>query len=310
MEGINTKLVDKLLITPTNVKDGIRAGAFQGMGFLGRAPGIYLGDVFPYSIAPSNNGEDPILTGTIPANATIYLPLGSINFAPPTPVPGVTLQDSPEFPSGKCIKLDYERTIEFRADQACTITTSCMDRYLQKIVVQTGYTSTGNRTAIGPAQYYHSIKVKNNSSSEATYDLYVGQKFGLPYMMLYSPVNFTKMVIYDGYPLVTSDNIPAALSWLPVMTLGYDPESILPPTIFSGFTRTSMDLSSLFLDTGPFADTPFDGTKILTFYTQHYGFGNLPPFATREQQAGYLNNNNVSIVGVKPYSENFVPWFN
>jgi hypothetical protein len=308
MEGLNTKLVNKLLITPTNVKDGIRAGAFQGMGFLGRAPGVYLGDVFPYSISPYNDGDDPILTGTIPANATIYLPLGSVNFGPP--YNGVSLQDSPEFPSGKCIKLDYERSIEFQSTQACTITTSCMDRYLQKIVVQTGYTSPGNVVDIGPAQYYHSIKVKNDSGSDLDYALFVGKVFGTPYNMLYDPYDYTKMVIYDGFPLVTSENIPAPITWLPAMFLGYNPETSIPPTIFNGFTRSTMDFSPLFGDGAPFEDKPFDGSRILTFYTQHYGFGNLPPYATRDQQAAFLNNNNVSIVGVKPYSENFVPWFN
>jgi hypothetical protein len=307
MEGINTNLVDKLLITPINVKDGIRAGAFQGMGFLGKAPGIYLGDVFPYSISPYNDGTVSILTGTIPANASIYLPLGNINFVSLTP--GVTKLDSPLFPGGKCIKLDYERTLEFACDQAATITTSCMDRYLQKMVVSNTNTGLGGRTDLGPAQYFQSIRVKNNTSNLLTYNLYVGAVFGVPYNMLYDATTFTKMLVYDGFPLVTSNNVPSAITWLPTFTNGYSPETTTPPGITTGFTRTKINFNSLFVDGAPFEDKPFDGSRILTMYTQHYGFGNLPPYVTRAQQLAWLNNNNTTIIGVKPFSEGFTPWF-
>jgi hypothetical protein len=306
MEGINTNLVDKLLITPTNVKDGIRAGAFQGTGFLGKAPGVYVGEVFPYSIAPSNDGDSEILGGTIPANATVYLPLGNINFAT---IPGVSKLNSPLFPGGECIELDYERSLEFSANESCTITVSSMDRYLQKIVNQVSYSGGNDLTDIGVAKYFHSIKVKNNTSNSLTWSLFVGKVFGVPYNMLYNATDFVKMLIYDGNPLVYSDNIPSPLFWLPTITNGLSPTANAVATITTGFTRPTIDCTPLFDDGAPFVDRLFNGERILTFFTQHFGFGNLPPFASRDEQLQWLNGNNTTIIGVKPYSEGFTPWF-
>lgn len=312
MEGINTNLVDKLMLTPTNVKDGIRAGAFQGMGYLGRGPGVFVGEVFPYSIAPANNGTEAILTGTIEPNATIYLPLGTINFnpAPGVKLPGVTLLDNSLFPGGKCVELDYERSLLFTVDQNCTITTSCMDRYWQKMVIQTVSTQSSNPSPeLGPAKYFQSIKVKNDSSSTLTYNLFVGAKFGVPYMMLYNAPDFIKMMIYDGNPLVTSDGIPSPLTWLPVIVNGVSPTANSVADITTGFTRPTIDCFNLFSDGAPFEDRPFNGEKVLTFFTQHFGFGNLPPFASRDEQLQWLNGNNTTIIGLKPFSDGFTPWF-
>lgn len=303
------------MLTPTNVKDGIRAGAFQGMGYLGRGPGVFVGEVFPYSIAPANNGQDAILTGTIEPNATIYLPLGSIPFIPDPnhpeiKLPGVTLLDSSLFPGGKCVELDYERSLLLAVDQNCTITTSCMDRYWQKMVIQTVSTQGSNPTPdLGPAKYFQSIKVKNDSSSTLTFNLYVGAKFGVPYMMLYNIDDFVKMLIYDGNPLVTSDGIPAPLTWLPALANGVTPTKDAVATITTGFTRPTIDCFNLFIDGAPFEDRPFNGVKVLTFFTQHFGFGNLPSFASREEQLQWLNGNNTTIIGLKPYSDGFTPWF-
>ena len=312
MEGINTNLVNKLMLTPTNVKDGIRAGAFQGMGYLGRGPGVYVGEVFPYSIAPDNNGEDPILTGTIEPNATIYLPLGTINFnpAPGVKLPGVSLLDSSLFPGGKCVELDYERSLFLTTDEFCTVTTSCMDRYWQKMVIQNDLSSGSNpEVELGPAKYFQSIKVKNNTSNTLSYQLYVGQMFGVPYMMLYNIFDFVKMLIYDGNPLVTSDNIPAPLTWLPTLANGVSPTANAVATITTGFTRPTIDFTNLFTSGAPFEDRPFNGARVLTFFTQHFGFGNLPSFASREEQLQWLNGNNTTIIGLKPFSDGFTPWF-
>lgn len=307
MEGINTNLVDKLMLTPTNVKDGIRAGAFQGMGYLGRGPGVFVGEVFPYSIAPANDGVAEILGGTIEPNATIYLPLGNINFLT---TPGVTLLDSSLFAGGKCIELDYERSLFFTTDEFCTVTTSCMDRYWQKMVIQNDLSSGSNpEVELGPAKYFQSIKVKNNTSDTLTYSLGVGQVFGVPYMMLYNIDDFVKMLIYDGNPLVTSDNIPSPLRWLPALANGVSPTPNAVATITTGFTRPTIDCTNLFTNGAPFADRPFNGARVLTFFTQHFGFGNLPSFASRDEQLQWLNGNNTTIIGLKPFSDGFTPWF-
>jgi hypothetical protein len=304
MEGLKQNAISQYFQSPTNVQDGIRAGAFQGKGYLGKAPGIFLGDVYPYSFTP-NYSETPLLTGSIPANSSVYLPLGTINFAS---FPNyVTLESGTMFPSGKCVKFDYERTLQFTSSENCEVTISLMDIYFQKIVKKYTFEESALPNLIQPIKYLCSIKVTNVSSSTMSYTLSLGQGFAIPYNMLFSAANFTKMILYDGFPLITALNPPSIITWLPTINDGADVN--FPATITSTFPRPYFDYSPLFIDNGPFQNRPFNGERIITTYTQHYGFGNLPSFATPDEQKKFLNGNNVSILGVKPFSENFVPWF-
>lgn len=304
MEGLKQNAISQYLQSPTNVQDGIKAGAFQGKGYLGKAPGIFLGDVYPYSITP-NYSTNSLLSGSVPANSSIYLPLGTIDFASFTGY--VTLESGTMFPSGKSVKFDYERTLQFTSSDNCEVTISLMDLYLQKIVKKYTFEESALPNLIEPIKYLCSVKVTNLSSNTMSYSLSLGQGFAVPYNMLYSAPDFTKMLIYDGYPILSAINPPALISWGATINNGADIN--VPATITSTFPRPYIDFSPMFDDNSPFQDRPFNGQRVLTIYTQHYGFGNLPTFATPDEQKKFLNGNNVSILGVKPFSENFVPWF-
>lgn len=313
MAGLKESYLSQIFQSPTNVQDGIRAGNFQGGGFLGRGRGIYMGEVYPYSINPSINPDEVLLSDTIPANSTVYLPLGTIDF---NSFPGyVTFIDNPNIPNGKCIKLDYERTLNLFVDNPCVITMSSMTRYFQKITSEKTFSgSTSEKIKLTPSQYINSIKIKNNSNSAITYALDLGLEFGIPYNMLYDPRVFTKMIVYDGFPLLTAQNIPSPISWFceffdafPLPINATDPV----PDITTGFTRPSINFEVLFNDGSPFQATPFNGKRILTIYTEHFGFGNLPPFENDPAKIGsWINGNSATILGATPYSENFQTWVN
>jgi hypothetical protein len=261
--------------------------------------------VFPYSITP-NYSDTPLLTGTVPANSSVYLPLGTIDFASFENY--VTLEFGTTLPTGKCVSFDYERTLAFTKDEDCEITFSFLDRYLQKTVKK--YTLpqilVGSHL-IQPIKYLCSAKLTNTSSNELNYTLSLGQGFAIPYNMLYSAASFTKMLIYDGFPLVFSPNPPSIMGWSATIVTGKD--LYTPVTITSDFSRPYVDFSPIFTDNSPYQGRPFNGERVLTMYTQHYGFGNLPTFATPNEQKSFLNGNNQAILGAKPFSDNFVPWF-
>lgn len=303
MEELNTDFVNKLMLNPTNVKDGIKGGAFQGAGYLGRGPGIYLGDVFPYSITPNYSATD-LLTATIPALSTVYLSLGTIPF---DSFPNyVSLVDKVGVTGGKCVKFDYERGLDFYYDQDCEVIVSAIDRYDQKFV--TKYTFEGDAVdPLDPCLYLNSIQVKNKSNTNLNVELNLNFEFGVPYNMLFNAFDYTKMLLFDGNPLYTSENIPSQITWLPIIQNGVAPET--KPTITTGFTRPRIDFEPLFGGANPpFAARPMDGQRVLTMYTHHFGFGILPPYANDEQQRLYLNGNLRAILGAALYSENFVTW--
>jgi len=304
MERLNQGIVSKLMLTPTNVKDGIKAGSFQGNGYLGRGPGIYIGDVFPYSITP-NYSATPLLSSDdfteIAPNDSVYLPLGSINFAN---YPGYVTKVLTN--QGYAIKLDYERTVKLTFDQDCTIEVSAMDRYEQKFVTKTPGIGSGTLN-LGPQQYISSIKVTNNGNSNLSYTLSLGYTFGVPYNMLYDAETFTKMLIYDGFPLYKTFNPPAPVEWFAEIISSLPAETL--PNITNGFTRPKINFAQMFEDdNSPFAQIPFNGRRVLTMFTQHFGFGNLPPYATDKDQQKFLNGNLRSVMGSLLYNENYVTW--
>jgi hypothetical protein len=305
----NTDNISQLMLTPTNVKDGIRAGAFQGSGYLGRGGGIYLGDVYPYSFNP-NYSTSSLLIGTIPGNATVYLPLGTIPFASFTGF--VTLKNGEGLSTGKCVELDFERTLDFETDQDCDVTVSGLDRYYRKMVYKKAFSSSVS-SRLGPQKFVNSIKVTNKSSSTLNYVLTLGLAFGIPYNIIYDAKSFTKMILYMGNPLITCSNPPSACEWMPIITnspplyIG-DKDNI--PTITTGFTRPYFEFGPVFGDTSYYENDPFNGTNVVTIFTQHYGFGNLPTFASDLEQRNYLNNNDSTVLGLTPYSENFQTWVN
>lgn len=305
MERLNQGLVSKLMLTPTNVKDGIKAGSFQGNGYLGRGPGIYIGDVFPYSITP-NYSSTPLLSSDdfaeIAPNDSVYLPLGSINFAN---YPGYVTKVLTN--QGYAIKLDYERTVKLTYNQNCTIVVSAMDRYQQKFVTETKLIDGSGTINLGPQQYISGIKVTNNGSSNLTYTLTLGYTFGVPYNMLYDAETFTKILIYDGTPLYKSFNPPAPVEWFAEIISSLPAETV--PSITNGFTRPKINFSQMFEDDlSPFTSRPFNGERVLTMFTHHFGFGNLPPYATDDDQRKFLNGNLRSVMGSLLYNENYVTW--
>jgi len=273
------KILSEQINAQVSVLDGLRSGSFTIPGMLGRNNGISVANVFPYSISPVIGN---LLSGTIPPNSSIYVPLSTSAIG--------TVNNQVGY-----VELDYERSISVTTSQDGSFYLSGYDQY-GEILTNSLLCLATQPSLSRSLKYIVSLKLTNSTSNVSNYSIDLNYTLSLPYQIESADASYIFSAVYDGRPLLFSD------SSIEFLYNDFAYGSSAETTLDTGRSRPD-----LVFNPDTFTDLPFDGSRILTIYFQVYGYGTLPSDKPISEIPESINSL-TTVIGYPQYSEGWVGW--
>jgi hypothetical protein len=292
--------------TPASTALSIQAGT-PFINNFNLAPGIGVGMALT-NIVRLIPTSTPLLTISIPANTTQYLPLSS--FVLPegaTLVQGTNDEDT-------YIDLSYAGQLTFNTENL-TITASVCDQYKQKMTYQVVATTTGPYNAPRCGQFLSSIQVQNLSGSAVNLTVsLVPLSFELPYY----DFGFQEFLLDITLPstggatwinALFNNTSQGILEKLWTMT------TAAPNPFAPGLTSTTGTVRSIVTFPSTISYTPPASIPFIPLMVRQsvFGCGNpLPPGLNTPvngvNMASSLLNNSIAVIGGSQYATGWTGW--